>query len=160
MKPKIFLSRPAVVSGIQESIFVVWSSYLLELGFQVKRLQRHQYSDEPWKQLRKIVEQADGVVAFGFSQVIVEVRERQDEPPRSMRTSPWIHIETAMAIETATPVLAVPEPGIEEGVFEPSIWSGCLYGIPAGAAPSRTAVPERWIDAVHLASRKRSIKLN
>jgi hypothetical protein len=63
-----------------------------------------------------------------------------------------------MAITTTIPVLAVPEAGIMEGVFDPSIWSGCLYGITAGIAPSRTAIPERWIDAVNAVYKERSIR--
>ena len=157
MRPKIFLSRAATLSGLQEETFDAWSAHLVELEFQVDRLRRNRYSDVPWDKLRQILAQVDGVVAFGFSQATVDVEGQQGELSRSMRASPWIHIEAAMAIQAATPVLAVPESGITEGVFESAIWSGYLYGIPAGTKPSRNAVPESWIAAVHLASRERSL---
>jgi hypothetical protein len=156
MRPTIFLSRPAVLSGYQEQVFNAWSSYLTDLEFKAERLQRHQYSGDPWDQLRTILGRADGVVAFGFSQPAAHAVEFDDKPSGPTRTSPWIHIEAAMAIETARPVLAVPEAGIDEGVFEPSLWSGCLYGIPPGTAPSRGVVPTTWVDAVHQGSRRRS----
>jgi hypothetical protein len=156
VKSKIFLSRPASLTSIQHAIFTEWSSYLLELGFEVQQLRRHQYGNEPWDQVRKIIIQAHGVVAFGFSQFAVVVHERDSRLSRSIRTSPWVQIESAMAIAMTIPVLAVPEIGIAEGVFEPSMWSGCLYGIPAGVIPSRPAIPINWIDAVRLGHRERS----
>lgn len=152
MRPNVFLSRPAVLTEGQERVFSAWSSSLLDLGFQVERLRRHQYSDEPWEQLRKIFARIDGMVAFGFSQVSAETKEWENKRSECARTSPWVHIETAMAIEKEIPVLVVAEPGVREGVFGPSIWCGCLFGVPAGALPSRNAIPQAWIDAVHLES--------
>lgn len=152
MRPNIFLSRPAVLTDSQERLFGVWRSCLLDLGFQVQRLRRHQYGSEPWEQLRKIFAQTDGMVAFGFSQVSTRAKEWDIKRSEFVRTSPWIHIETAMAIENEIPVLVVAEPGVKEGVFEPSVWCGCLFGIPAGDPPSRSTVPQMWIDAVLLKS--------
>jgi len=154
MRPTIFLSRPAALSLAQEEFFDAWNAHLVGLGFKAERLRRPQYTRNPWEQLQSILVRADGVVAFGFSQASSSDSGAAAARSWSMRTSPWIHIEAAMAITTATPVLAVPEPGIEDGVFEPSVWSDCLYGIPAGIAPSRDAVPARWIDAVRLAACK------
>lgn len=150
MRPHVFLSRLAVLTESQESVFGAWSSYLLDLGFEIERLQRHQYSSKPWEQLRKIFARTDGMVAFGFSQVSAEAKEWENKRSKFVHTSPWIHIETAMAIDKEIPVLVVAEPGVREGVFEPSVWCGCLFGIPAGAPPSRSTVPQLWIDAVLL----------
>jgi hypothetical protein len=152
VRSNVFLSRPAVLTEGQERVFSAWSSSFLDLGFQLERLRRHQYSDEPWEQLRKIFARIDGMVAFGFSQANAETKEWEDKRPEFARTSPWVHIETAMAIEKEIPVLVVAEPGVKEGVFGPSIWRGCLFGVPAGALPSRSAIPQAWIDAVHLKS--------
>lgn len=148
MSPRIFMSRPTVLSRQQEETFQAWSTSLGELGFQLQRLRRQNYSDQPWDQLRRILARVDGVAAFGFWQGSAE----SGELTRSMHTSPWTDIEAAMAIAASTPVLALPEPGIEDGIFDPSVWSGCLHGTPAGIPPSRNAIPGRWIDAVYFAS--------
>lgn len=142
------MSRPTVLSRQQEETFQAWSTSLAELGFQLQRLQRKNYSDQPWDQLWHILAHVDGIAAFGFWQDSAEIGALT----RSMHTSPWTHIEAAMAIAASTPVLALPELGIEDGIFDPSVWSGCLHGIPAGIPPSRNAIPGRWIDAVHFAS--------
>jgi hypothetical protein len=155
MSPMIFLSRPASLSEMQEGVFAAWNACLLDLGFRVGRLQRYQYSNEPWDRLRKILALSHGVAAFGFSQFTAGP-EGNNQISRSMRTSPWIQIESGMAIGSAIPVLAVPEIGIIEGIFDLSIWSGCLYGIPAGVAPSNNAIPEHWIDAVNIVYEERS----
>jgi hypothetical protein len=148
LSPRIFLSRPTVLSKRQEDTFQAWSASLAELGFQLQRLQRQNYSDQPWDQLRHILAHVDGIVAFGFWQGNAE----SGELTRSMHTSPWTHIEAAMAIAASAPVLVLPEPGIEDGIFDPLVWSGCLHGTPAGIRPSRNAIPGRWIDAVYFAS--------
>jgi hypothetical protein len=147
MSPRIFMSRPTALSRQQEETFQAWSASLDELGFQLQQLQRQHYSDQPWDQLRHILADADGIAAFGFRQGSPVAGET-----RSMHTSPWIHIEAVMAITTSKPVLALPEPGIEDGIFDSSTWSGCLHGIPPGVPPSRNAIPDRWMDAVYLAS--------
>jgi hypothetical protein len=148
LSPRIFMSRPTVLSRQQEETFQAWTTSLAEIGFQLQRLQRQNYSDQPWNQLRHILAHADGIAAFGFWQRSAEGGGLS----RSMYTSPWTHIEAAMAIAASTPVLALPEPGIEDGIFDPSVWSGCLHGAPAGISPSRNAIPGRWIDAVYFAS--------
>jgi hypothetical protein len=142
------MSRPTVLSRQQEETFQAWSTSLAELGFQLQRLQRQNYSDQPWNQLWHILAHVDGIAAFGFWQDSAE----SGALTRSMHTSPWTHIEAAMAIAASTPVLALPELGIEDGIFDPSVWSGYLHGIPAGIPPSRNAIPGRWIDAVYFAS--------
>jgi hypothetical protein len=144
MSPGIFMSRSAVLTRQQEETFQSWSACLAELGFQLQRLQRQHYSDQPWDQLRHIFAHVDGMATFGFWQGSAE----SGELTRSMYTSPWVHIEAAMAIAVSMPVLAMPEPGVEEGIFNPSVWSGCLHGIPAGVPPSCSEIPRGWIDAV------------
>lgn len=148
MSPRIFMSRPTVLSRQQEETFQAWSTSLAERGFLLQRLQRQHYSDQPWDQLRHILAHVDGIAAFGFWQGSAE----SGELTRSMHTSPWTHIEAAMAIAASIPVLALPEPGIEDGLFDPSVWSGCLHGIPAGTPPSRNAIPGRWMNDVYFAS--------
>lgn len=147
MRPVVFLSRPAVLSADQETAFSAWSQ-MLDLDFDVQRLERHQYAEEPWAQLRAIFTQVDGVATFGFRQ---DVRQLDVMVAGASRTSPWIHIEAAMAIALRVPVLAIAEQGVADGVFEPAVWAESLYGVPAGTAPSRRAIPRQWIEAVHRA---------
>jgi hypothetical protein len=150
----VFLSRPAALSEGQEQLFLSWSKCLSDLGFLLERLQRQQYTEVPWHQLRHIIEGVDGVVTFGFAQSIQRAVRGRAEVATAGCTSPWTHIEAAMAVEARIPTLVIPEPGILDGVFDPSVWSGGLYGVRPGAAPSRDAVPEPWIAAVRLASRR------
>jgi len=158
MVPIVFLSRPTSLSDTQERAVLAWSRYLLELGFQLRRLARPQYTDTPWDRLRHLLDEVDGVVTFGCA---LTPRHHDDGDPRvkaDMRTSPWTYIEAAMAIEAAVPVLAVPETGIHDGVFDPAVWSGCLYGVHSNDAPSSSAIPEGWIAAVRRAAATRRVE--
>jgi hypothetical protein len=155
MAPIVFLSRPTALSDIQERAVLAWSKYLLELGFQLRRIERHQYTNMPWDRLRQLLNDVDGVVTFGYA---IAPGHHDDSDPRvtaDLRTSPWTHVEAAMAIEAAIPVLAVPEPGIRDGVFDSAVWSGCLYGVHSTDPPSSSAIPEGWIAAVRRASATR-----
>jgi hypothetical protein len=146
MRPAIFLSRPVAVSADQENIFRTWAQ-LLGHEFDLKRLRRCQYAGEPWPQLRSIFAHVDGVISFGFSQTPVAPGPGRDSAPR--RTSPWLHIEAGIAISMGLAVLAIPDLGVSEGVFDPNVWCSTLSGVPAGQAPSRRALPARWTDAVY-----------
>lgn len=157
MTPVVFVGRPSVLSSAQESMLGRWNLCLTELGFRVECLSRSQYSEKPWEQLPHILANADGVVVLGFRQVTVEpCISRPDVHPGSAWTSPWMQIEAAIAITNRTPVLIAPEPGVTEGVFDPSAWSGCAVSALTEAAPSPTNIPAGWTNAVMRKFRERT----
>jgi hypothetical protein len=157
MKPVIFVSRPSVLSSTQESMFSLWGLCLTELGFSAERLPRQQHSGKPWEQLPRLLASTDGVVVLGFRQVTVEpCFSRPGVRSGSAWTSPWVQIEAAMAIMNRIPVLMAPEPGVTEGVFEPSTWRGCAISALTEAVPSRTNIPAEWTNAVMQRFRERT----
>lgn len=143
-----------MLAADQEAVFTAWAE-TLDMDFDLQRLQRHQYASEPWAQLRSIFTQVDGVASFGFRKAARRPGQSKEGVFPMSPISPWIHIETAMAIALRVPVLAIAEESISDGVFAPDVWSESLYGVPTGTAPSRDVIPEQWIEAVHRSSTAR-----
>jgi hypothetical protein len=61
-------------------------------------------------------------------------------------TSPWMHVEAGMAIESNKPVLAAPERGVTEGVFAQHNWIANVFG--SDVENPRSPGVERWAAAV------------
>jgi hypothetical protein len=177
VKPRVFVSRPAVLSKEQDVRSQQWFRHLASLGFEFFALERSSYDIVPWNQVRSAVEEADGVLILGFRQLQVDQglwRPGTTEcrlAPRWWGT-PWNHIEAGLALMTPAPVLVAPEEGVTEGVFCSELWGGNLFGaalevnlehgpVPAedNGARSRAAVAA-WAQAVKDRGSSRPVSAN
>jgi hypothetical protein len=115
-----------------EDIVIITVLDTEELGFQLRRLARHQYTDMPWDRLRQVFDEVDGVVTFGCALTPGHHDEGDPRVKADMRTSPWTYIEAAMAIEAAIPVLAVLSEGsVTASLTRLSGLDACTACIPA-----------------------------
>ena len=160
MNPTIFIARPAVVTQDHEHSFNEWVVSLNAAGFRVDRLLRHEYMTNPWALLNRRLAEADGMLALGFAQLaIAEGVSRpgtvEAAPTSGSWTSPWLQIEVGFALGSGIPVLAVPQHGVLEGVFDPSAATGPLFS-PLRPTAETQATPRDWVIAVQDRFRRRT----
>jgi hypothetical protein len=134
MKPRVFVSRSAVLTGEQSTVYHRWLDHLLALGFDPFALTRADYEPVPWEQLREAITEADGALVLGFRQL--NVKQSWWRPSTAEMTpwsgwlaTPWNQVEAALAIMALVPVLVVPEAGVTEGVFSSHICGGELHRV-------------------------------
>jgi hypothetical protein len=149
--PVIFVSRPSVLAAGQEMICRKWLRGLSARGLQIEQLRRPGYEGDPWEQLRRFFDRADGVLVLGMRQLVIDsgvwrTDTVEEASQTSTWTSPWMQVEAAMAIANGIPVLVAPEIGVCEGVFAKENWLGSLYGTPVEDAHS--PVVDLWVSAV------------
>jgi hypothetical protein len=111
VSPAVFISRQAVLSRTQRATFRAWTSALACRAAVLRALPRDEYRSDPWPLLLERLGAVHGVVVFGFCPA-----------------SPWTQIEAGLAIALGLPVLALPERGVSEGVFDPTTWGPQLMG--------------------------------
>jgi hypothetical protein len=134
MRRTIFVSAPTGLSAGQHLMSWQWHQRLDGLGFRAVQLTRDEYRRDPWPLLRHLVDAADGMLVLGFRQLRIEAAEwRRDTNEHSdvsgaTWTSPWLHVETGMALASGMPVLVAAEAGVREGVFAAEVWTGPLSG--------------------------------
>jgi hypothetical protein len=131
---RIFVSRPSVLTHSQVASYSRWLGELAALGFEATEIERANYAPCPWDQLCDAIRGADGVLVLGFRQLSIEAgcwRPGTPEmvPAAGWHPTPWNQVEAGLAIMAGVPVLIVPDPGINDGVFAPEVWSGSIFGV-------------------------------
>jgi hypothetical protein len=133
MTPRIFLSRPSLMSPEQEMAAGRWSRSLQRMGMEQIAPLIGYVGDTLWTTLRRNLEVADGALILGLGQLrIDEGCWRPDtvaptDPPKWWPT-PWNHVEAGMAIMAGLPLLVIRENGVAGGVFDSCEWTDGIYG--------------------------------
>ena len=132
--PRVFVSRPAVVSSEQNARLQAWLRHLELLEFDQVTLDRDSYDVPPWDQIRSAIKEADGLLILGFRQLHVSeglwrpgTVESRDAAP--WWGTPWNHIEAGFGLMAGVPVLVAHEADVTEGVFSRDAWGGDLFGV-------------------------------
>jgi len=149
MAPVVFLSRPSALASTQRELADHWVRWLTTHGFQIEELCREQYRADAWMPLQNLFRRVDGVLVLGFAQLSTThgaLRPGTAEEVTGVATwtSPWMQIETGMALMAGLPVLVVPEDGVTEGVFARSKWTGTLFGT-SMSSYHRTDTANDWL---------------
>jgi hypothetical protein len=158
MKPSVFVSEPTGLSNRQRQMSGQWHQRLAGSGFDVLRLGREQYQHDPWRIVLEFIDAADGVLVLGFRQLAIgSAVWRADTAERAavddaLWTSPWMQIETGMALAAGLPVLVAAEADVREGVFARSTWTGQLSGTSVEAPCP--AVVDRWASTIEARARR------
>ena len=158
MKRTVFVSAPTGLSSGQRLISGQWHQRLAGLGFDVLRLGREQYQSDPWRIVLEFIDAADGVLVLGFRQLVIDSAVwRPDTGERAAVddaswTSPWLQIETGMALAAGLPVLVAAEAGVREGAFARNTWTGQLAG--TSMESPRPAVLDRWASTIRARARR------
>jgi hypothetical protein len=149
MKGTVFVSEPTELSSRQRVMSAQWHQRLTGSGFDVLRLGRDRYQNDPW---RVVLDTADGVLVLGFRQLVIDSAVwRADTAERAAVddaswTSPWMQIETGMALAAGLPVLVAAESDVREGVFARDTWTGRLAGTSLEAPCPH--VVHRWASTI------------
>ena len=130
MKISVFLSYPKPCFGKQKEFIEKATQFLKNRGFEPRTLGVTDYDmDAPLKAIRRLMLECNGLVTIAFRRTFVEkgtARFRTDI--HSMKeqsidgiwfTTPWSHIEAAMAYQIGLPTLILREKGVlDDGMLE------------------------------------------
>lgn len=130
MSMSVFLSYPKPCFGRQQEFVGAVDRYLRERGFSPRTLGVTDYDmDAPLTAIRRLMRESNGLITIAFRRTYVEtgaLRARTDisslreTPIRDVwLTTPWAHIEPAMAYQLGLPILIFREKGVlADGVLE------------------------------------------
>ncbi len=129
MPISVFLSRPQPINQAQQDFVDKLSTWLQSRGMLPRTLGVTDYSDEsPLEAIRSLMAESNGLLCVAFRRTHVIKGERTVRVGRKFETkdindmwltSPWSHIEPAMAYQIGLPVLVLREAGVvDDGVLE------------------------------------------
>lgn len=130
MKISVFLSYPKPCYGKQAEFMDKATQFLRGRGFEPRTLGVTDYDmDAPLKAIRRLMLECNGLITVAFRRTFIEkgtARFRTDiqslkEVPidATWLTSPWAHIESAMAYQIGLPILILREKGVlDDGMLE------------------------------------------
>ena len=130
MKIPVFLSYPKPCFGAQNQFIDRVRAHLEQRDFGPRTLGVTDYDmDAPLKAIRRLMLECNGLITVAFRRTYVEkgiARFRTDVKqlkPSSINrmwlTTPWAHIEPAMAYQLGLPILLLREKGVlEDGILE------------------------------------------
>ncbi|WP_146549718.1 hypothetical protein [Rummeliibacillus suwonensis] len=132
MKTSIFLSYPKPFTKRQEQFVNLLSKYLNEHGFEPRTLGVTDYDmDAPLKAIRRLMLESNGLLAIAFRRSYVktgtskpksDINEKEIDLSNTWLTSPYCHIEPAMAFQLGLPVLILRENGVlSDGILEKGV---------------------------------------
>jgi hypothetical protein len=140
MALSIFLSRPRPHTKAQKAFLELICRYLTEERGLLPRTVGHtDYGVEPLRRIRSVLTDCNGLLTIAFQRIRVDVgfdrptkRHTVDKGFRAQGpledvwfSSPYCHIETAMAFQMGLPILVIAEEGVRpEGVLEPGVLVG------------------------------------
>lgn len=133
MKISVFLSYPRPYLKRQEEFIKVVCEYLEGRGFQPRTLGVTDYDlNEPLVAIRGLMMESNGLLTIAFRRALI--KEGTGKPDSDLEntnsydlsgcwmTSPYCHIEPAMAFQIGLPILIFREKGvIEDGILEKGI---------------------------------------
>ncbi len=129
----VFLSYPKPCFGRQQEFVSRVYDHLRSRGFEPRTLGVTEYDiDAPLTAIRRLMLESNGLITIAFRRTFVEkgtARLRTDiaslsetQIDRTWLTTPWAHIEPAMAYQLGLPVLILRESGVmADGVLERGI---------------------------------------
>jgi hypothetical protein len=133
MKIAVFLGYPKPFLQAQQKFIDLLIAYLGDRGFVTKTLGVTEYDmHAPLKGIRRLLLESNGLITVAFRRALVEkgtLRPKGDLATgieQRLRnvwyTSPWAHIEPAMAFQVGLPILIFREKGVvEDGLLEKGI---------------------------------------
>jgi hypothetical protein len=133
MKTSVFLSYPKPCFGRQEAFIARVRDYLKGRGLEPRTLGVTDYDmDAPLTAIRRLMLESNGLITVAFRRTFVETgtaRFRTDleslaeaSIDGTWLTTPWAHIEPAMAYQLGLPILLLREKGVlADGILERGI---------------------------------------
>lgn len=158
----IFLSRAEPHTKQQKSFNDRLCRHLKARGLDARTVGNTDYGLGGLEAVRALMMQSNGLISVAFRRIQVERGfdrpdadpalgrvQQVDIPPDTWLTTPWCHMETAMAYQLGLPILVIVEKGVRlDGTLE----AGVLVQYPPEFDVERTATqidgffdtPEKW----------------
>jgi hypothetical protein len=158
MRSSVFFSYPKPWNPDQETFVEHVSEYLQRRGLEPRTLGVTDYDmDAPLVGVRRLMMECNGVVTIAFRRVQVRegVAKRRrpsgelgdDNLRDQWLTTPWAHIEAAMAFQLGLPVLIFREAGvIADGLLEPGVVGLYMPDFDAGASVREYLESPQWTE--------------
>jgi len=148
----VFLSYPKPFNDEQEKFVQSVSDYLVSRGLEPRTLGVTDYDmDSPLKAIRRLMLESNGLITIAFKRAIIN--NGAGKPSTSQEysldgqwlTSPYSHIEPAMAFQIGLPVLILRENGvIQDGILEKGVLGSYMPEFDLGKAVSDYLKTEEW----------------
>ncbi|MGR5364360.1 hypothetical protein ACPV54_26150 [Vibrio mediterranei] len=129
MGKSIFLSYPRPYNNKQQVFIEALSKYLVSRGYEPRTLGVTDYDmDAPLKAIRRLMLESNGLITIAFRRALIiqgkGKPDTSDEYSLDSRwlTSPYSHIEPAMAFQVGLPILILRESKvIADGILEQGV---------------------------------------
>lgn len=132
MRIPIFLSYPKPFNKRQEAFIDSITTYLKKRGFEPRTLGVTDYDmEEPLIAIRRMMLESNGILTIAFRRTYIKKGTSKPKSNSGQKstdvsdkwiTSPWAHIEPAMAFQIGIPVLLLREKGvIADGMLEKGV---------------------------------------
>ncbi len=129
MGTSIFLSYPKPFNDNQRKFIKKVKKYLIKRGYEPKTLGVSEYDmDSPLKAIRRLMLESNGLISVAFRRAYISKGKGKPKTEDSYSlnkywlTSPYSHIEPAMAFQIGLPILILREEGVlDEGILETGI---------------------------------------
>ena len=134
-KGKIFLSYPRIRLPYQDIFFENMKEFLINKNYEVIVINKQdEQNDAILRIINKKIEESDGLIAFNFKQFNIQKgifrwwnKESKKEYNNIFLSTPWIILETAMAIKKGIPVYVISEINNDYDIFKQIIKEENLF---------------------------------
>ena len=125
----VFLSYPAPYMARQHQFVERIRDYLRDRGLEPRTLGVTDYDmDAPLTAIRRLMRESNGVITIAFRRAMIAAGTGKPQSDLDAEaydlsgkwlTSPWSHIEPAMAFQLGLPILVLREAGVvDDGILE------------------------------------------
>jgi hypothetical protein len=128
----IFLSRAAPHTQAQERFLTDLRKTLRTRDLEPRTVGDTDFGARPLEEIRGVMMECNGLLSVAFRRLII--RNGEDRPgnqlaariapvdPNTWLTTPYCHLEAAMAFQLGIPILVIVEKGVrQEGALEPGV---------------------------------------
>lgn len=128
----VFLSRAAPHTGAQKRFLTALCDALQTRGFEPRTVGDTDFGLRPLEEIRGVMMECNGLLSVAFRRIVI--RDGEDRPGNELDapvvpverdtwlTTPYCHLETAMAFQLGLPILVIVEKGVrKEGALEPGV---------------------------------------
>ena len=152
MGTSVFISYPKPFTTNQEGFISKLRENLTFRGYEPRTLGVTDYDvDAPLKAIRRLMLESNGLITIAFRRALILEGSGKPETDFSYSisgkwlTSPWSHIEPAMAFQIGLPVLILREKGVlEEGVLERGVLGTYMPEFDLEASPTEYLESKEW----------------
>lgn len=159
-KISVFLSHPRACNSDQQEFVDRVRDYLDSRGMAARTLGVTDYDmDAPLKAVRRLMLESNGLITIALRRLFVDSGKDHSLAfgesgtdgalHETWLTSPWAHIEPAMAYQMGLPILVLREDGVRaDGMLEPGVAGVYMPSFAVGAGTEDYFQTPEWSDLI------------